>query len=155
VTQTSAQRRFVRLASSMNSKAARLGRDGRVTPEDLARVYMRDEGKCVYCEIDILPTECSFDHRTPFVVGGANTFENIVATCLTCNRQKASRLAHDFALARVHEVVCEVDGTRFKPRWADWLRGYGRTCSAQCAGRKGRLVRSANWQAGPGQGLAG
>lgn len=144
MTQTAAQRRFVRLASSMNVKAARLGRQGRVTPEDLARVYLRDEGKCVYCGDGVLPEMCSFDHRVPFVAGGENTIENIVLSGMLCNRQKASRLASEFARARVHEASCEVCGVRFKPRWADVQRGYGTTCSARCAGRKGRAIRSAN-----------
>jgi 5-methylcytosine-specific restriction endonuclease McrA len=145
VTQTPAQRRYVRLASSMNKKASRLGRNGRVTPEDLAWTFLISQGKCSYCGIYVMATECSFDHRNPFVAGGENDVTNIVATCLSCNRQKARRLAHEFALAREYRVNCEVCGRNFKPRWADHVRGYGRTCSAECAGKKGRLVRSGAW----------
>jgi hypothetical protein len=127
----------------MNAKAGRLRRSGRITPEDLAHAYIDSEAVCHYCMIGITPEDCSFDHVIPFVAGGENTPGNIVACCLTCQRQKASRMAHEFALAREHTAVCEVCGTRFKPRWADVRRGYGTTCSAPCAGRKGRQVRSA------------
>lgn len=142
MTQTAAERRFTRLAGSMNTKAARLGRNGRVTEEDLALAYLDTGGGCHYCGIGISPTECSFDHVLPFQAGGDNVPENIVATCLTCNRQKARRMASEFALARVHRANCEVCGIEFKPRWADVRRGYGTTCSAKCAGVKGRRIRS-------------
>jgi hypothetical protein len=145
LTQTLAQRRFVRLAGSMNTKAARLQRNGRVTPEDLYMAFMESAAQCGYCQIGITPVDCSFDHVVPFVAGGENTPDNIVACCLSCQRQKASRMAHEFALAREYKTSCEVCGTTFKPRWADHVRGYGRTCSAECAGKKGRLVRSGVW----------
>lgn len=142
MTQTAAQRRFVRLAGSMNKKAARLGRNGRLTPEMLALTFIASKSECYYCEIEISPTECSFDHIVPFQAGGLNVMENLAATCLTCNRRKASRLAAEYALARVHRANCEVCGREFVPRWADVRRGYGTTCSAKCAGAKGRAVRS-------------
>lgn len=144
MTQTRAQRRLVRLAGSMNAKAARLDRNGRVTPEDLAVLYLHSKGVCAYCGDGVRADMCSFDHRLPFVAGGENDMGNIVVTCMRCNRRKASRLASEYALARQHRTNCEVCGTEFTPRWADWVRGYGRTCSAVCAGRKGRQVRSAN-----------
>jgi len=127
----------------MNSKAARLGRNGRVVSGDLLKAFLHSSYQCAYCGIGITPLDCSFDHVVPFVAGGENEKANLVACCLTCQRQKASRLAHEFALARVHRTNCEVCGVEFTPRWADWVRGFGRTCSAQCAGRKGRAVRSA------------
>lgn len=144
MTQTLAQRRFVRLVASMNTKAARLGRNGRITPADLYSAFMESAAQCGYCQIGITPVDCSFDHVLPFVAGGDNTVDNLVACCLTCQRQKASRLAHEFALAREYRASCEVCGREFRPRWADVQRGFGTTCSAQCAGRKGRRVRSAN-----------
>lgn len=142
MTQTATERRFVRIVAAMNKKAAGLGRNGRLTPADLASAYIDAEALCHYCTIGITTGDCSFDHVVPFVAGGENERANLVACCLTCQRQKASRMAHEFALARVHEASCEICGIRFKPRWADVRRGYGTTCSAKCAGTKGRRVRS-------------
>lgn len=125
----------------MNTKAARLRRHGRLSAEDLAWLFMQSQGLCPYCGIEITPLDCSFDHMLPFDAGGENTLANVVACCLTCQRQKARRLAHEFAEARVMVRQCEICGIDFRPRYADVRRGYGTTCSAICAGRKGRRTR--------------
>lgn len=144
MTQTAAQRRLIRLASSTNRKAAGLGLNGRITAEDYARAYIAAEGMCPYCGIDITPEHCSFDHAIPFDRGGQNEPANIVACCLTCQREKATKTPEEFAHARVLMSTCESCGKVFKPRYADWLRGYGRTCSSECAGLKGKAIQMAN-----------
>lgn len=142
MTQTRAERRFVRIAAAMNTKAARLGRAGRVSARDLGWTYLRGEDVCPYCGIGLSPYDCSFDHVLPFDAGGDNTVDNLVACCLTCQRSKARRLVHEYAEARALVRQCPVDGTEFRPRWADVKRGYGVYCSLRCAGTAGRLVRS-------------
>ena len=140
MTQTAEQRRYVRLAHSINRKAARLGRDGRVVASDLGRAYLRSMGICTYCQIGIDPMHCSFDHVIPFDRGGPNEPTNIVACCMTCQRAKSKKTPDEFAIARVLVVECETCGRSFRPRYADWIRGYGRTCSARCAGKKGSII---------------
>lgn len=130
------------MAAAMNARAARFGLNGRLAAEDLGAIYMRDRGACHYCDFELRSTECSFDHVLPFVRGGENIPDNIVVSCMTDQREKASRLSHEFAEAQKLEVSCEVCGRAFKPRYADYRRGYGRTCSASCAGLKGRKVRA-------------
>ena len=139
MTQSMEERRFVRLAGAVNAKAARLGLYGRINAVDLARIYVQSEGHCTYCGVGLDPLHCSFDHVIPFSRGrdDANTPANIVACCLTCQRSKATKTPDESQQARVLMVDCEVCGTRFKPRWADWTRGYGRTCSRACSGKKG------------------
>lgn len=144
MTQTPAQRRFIRLASSTNRKAARLGLNGRITAEDYARAYIASGGSCPYCGIDITPDDCSFDHRIPFDRGGENEVGNIVACCLTCQREKGTKTPDEYAHARTLTVTCEGCGRTFKPRYADWLRGFGRTCSSECAGLKGKRIQMEN-----------
>jgi hypothetical protein len=142
MTQTPIERRFVRLAGSINSKAHRLGLDGRVSSSDLASIFMDSDWLCIYCGIGIGPAHCSFDHVIPFDRGGPNCRENIVACCMTCQRSKGTKRPDEFAEARLLMTDCETCGRRFKPRWADWMRGYGRTCSRSCSGRKGGEARS-------------
>lgn len=139
--QTAAQRRYVRLASSINTKASKLGRNGRVTANDLGAIFLASGGACVYCSTEIDPLMCSFDHVQPFDSGGENEPSNIAATCMSCQRSKARRSVEVYQEARKLRVQCEVCGIEFQPRWADWIRGYGRTCSAKCAGLKGRHTR--------------
>ena len=137
MTQTAAERRYVRMTGAMNAKAARLGQYGRLQASDLATAFLKSGGSCVYCGIGIDPIHCSFDHVTPFDRAGQNAPMNIVACCMTCQRSKSTKLPDEYQSARKVRVECEVCGIQFKPRWADYTRGYGRTCSRVCSGKKG------------------
>lgn len=141
MTQSAAQRRFVRLAGSINAKAARLGRDGRVSADDLATIFVASDRACAYCGIGIDPLHCSFDHVLPFDRDGQNTMDNIKACCMTCQRGKSTKTPDEYQLARKLTVSCETCGIEFKPRWADWARGFGRTCSRSCSGKKGGEIK--------------
>lgn len=143
MTQTPAERRFVRLAGSMNTKAVKLGRPSTITARDLAAAFLAAEWKCPYCGVGIDPMHCSFDHRMPFDAGGLNTPENVVACCLSCQRSKGRKTPEQYEQAMaLGPTPCDVCGKPFQPRWADWVRGYGRTCSRTCAGKKGGETRS-------------
>lgn len=137
MTQSPVQRRFVRLAAAMNQKAVRLARAGRVSSVDLVVIFERDEGICVYCGFDLDPLHCSFDHVLPFDRGGLNEPGNIVACCLTCQRGKFTKSPAEFEQWRQLSLTCPIDGTVFRPRWADWTRGLGRYCSRRCSGTAG------------------
>ncbi len=142
MTQSAAERRFVRMAGAINAKAARLGREGRVSARDLALVFTQSNWTCRYCGIGIDPLHCSFDHVIPFDRGGPNEPMNITACCMTCQRAKGTKVPDEYQKARALVVECETCGREFKPRWADWSRGYGRTCSRACSGKKGGETRS-------------
>lgn len=128
------EHRFKRLATGANKKAARLGLPGRITYIDLHDAYVASDGWCTYCGIGISPDSCSFDHVIAFDRGGDNTRGNIVACCLTCQRSKFTKDPEEYARWRDLRVTCPVDGTVFRPRWADHIRGYGKYCSRRCSG---------------------
>lgn len=50
-------------------------------------VLLRDGGRCVYCNA----AATSLDHVVPRSRGGEHSWENVVACCGRCNRQKAAR----------------------------------------------------------------
>jgi len=131
------EHRFKRLATGANKKAARLGRPGRITYIDLHDAYVDSEGICTYCGIGIDPGGCSFDHVIAFDRGGDNTRANIVACCLTCQRSKFTKTEQEYETWRDLRLMCPVDGTVFRPRWADYVRGYGKYCSRKCSGTVG------------------
>src|SRR4051812_25581028 len=106
----------------MNHKAKRLGTKGRMTAEGLALILI-DYPKCPYCGVDLDVMHCSFDHVLAFDRGGSNTRDNIVACCLTCQRAKYTKSPEQFASYVSLTIVCPVDGTVFRPRYADWIRG--------------------------------
>lgn len=141
MTQTAVQRRLIRLAAAMNQKAVRTGTPGRVTSWELAQILVDSEGMCAYCGAVLDPMEGTFDHVISYDMGGVNRAENIVRACHSCNRTKGSTKSPaelvEYAKLR---VACVVDGTIFRPRWSDWKRGLGRTCSRRCAGRLGGVA---------------
>jgi hypothetical protein len=122
----------------MNKKARRLGVRGEVTAAELAQIILDSEGLCSYCGVELPDMEGTFDHVIAYANGGANLPENIVRACNECNRTKSySKTPEDLAAYAALKVKCVVDGTIFRPRWADWKRGYGKTCSRACAGKLG------------------
>lgn len=137
MTQSAVQRRLVRLASSMNKKAVRLGLPGLVAAFELMEILVESEGMCAYCGIDVPPMGGNFDHVVPLGKGGANRKHNIVRTCTGCNRTKALKTPAELAEYAALRVKCVSCGREFRPRYADWKRGLGRTCSRACAGRIG------------------
>src|ERR1700752_2831850 len=55
-------------------------------------LLMRDRNSCQYCG-EVLPSsELTLDHVVPRSRGGLSTWENLVACCHACNRQKGDRL---------------------------------------------------------------
>ncbi len=137
MTQSPVERRFVRLAAASNQKARRVGALGRISSADLAYIYQRGEGQCIYCDIEIDPMHCSFDHVIPFDRQGLNRPDNIVACCMTCQRAKFTKSPEQLEQWQHLYLTCPVDGTIFRPRWADWIRGFGKYCSRRCSGAIG------------------
>jgi len=137
LTQTATERRFSKLAAAINAKARRLNAPGTISATDLALVYLAADRKCEYCGIEVSPGGVSFDHAIAFARGGANIRENLAASCMTCQRGKFTKSPEEWEQARHLVVQCSVCGKDFKPRWADYVRGYGRTCSRVCSGTKG------------------
>jgi 5-methylcytosine-specific restriction endonuclease McrA len=132
VTQSAEQRRLIRLAAAINKKAARLDAVGRVSAEDLAKVIMANPD-CEYCGIGLELGHGTFDHVVPFDRGGRNTPDNIVRCCTTCNREKYTKSPDELARFRATEFRCANCNQPFRPRYADWIRGYGKVCSRSCA----------------------
>lgn len=132
MTQTPLQRRLVRIAGSMNAKARKLGARGRVTAETLFLIVLRHP-VCPYCGDVVDPMHGSFDHVLSFDKGGTNERSNIVFGHLSCNRAKFTKSPEELASYMTLTIVCPVDQTEFRPRYADWIRGLGRYCSRSCS----------------------
>lgn len=138
------ERRFRRLAVGANRKARRVGAKGRITDRDLFNVFMASEGVCDYCGIDIEPLSNSFDHVVAFRKGGENTVANLVACCITCQRAKFTKSPDEYKIWQTLEQVCPTDGTVFRPRWSDYVRGNGKYCCRRCSGSAGGKEKARN-----------
>lgn len=56
-----------------------------------ANVFARDEYTCQYCETRFARAELNLDHVVPRSHGGRSTWENVVTSCVDCNRRKGGR----------------------------------------------------------------
>lgn len=128
------QRRLVRLANAINTKAKKVGARGSITAADLARIQL-NQRSCEYCGVDLEIGQGTFDHRIAYERGGHNVPSNITRCCITCNRSKFTKTVEEYEQFKQLEVECVVDGVKFKPRWGEWQRGKARTCSHRCAAR--------------------
>src|SRR3979411_845340 len=60
-------------------------------PFSRANIYARDNHACQYCGEAFSTSELTFDHVVPVAQGGRKDWENIVSSCVTCNRKKGGR----------------------------------------------------------------
>jgi 5-methylcytosine-specific restriction endonuclease McrA len=61
-------------------------------------VVLRDKHMCQYCGKEHRSEELTMDHVTPRSLGGATTWENVVACCRRCNNLKADRSPREAGL---------------------------------------------------------
>lgn len=61
-------------------------------------VWLRDEGKCQYCNKDVKLADFTIDHVHPKTNGGKTTWENVVTSCYKCNQAKAEKAVHEAGL---------------------------------------------------------
>ena len=51
----------------------------------------RDNFQCQYCRVKPGRSELNLDHVVPRALGGRSTWENVVTSCVDCNRRKGGR----------------------------------------------------------------
>jgi hypothetical protein len=54
-------------------------------------VFLRDHGRCQYCDAPLTRHTGTFDHVIPRSHGGKVTWSNIVLCCKSCNAEKGAR----------------------------------------------------------------
>lgn len=69
-----------------------------VAPFTRMGVLLREKGRCAYCQCDIKRKTLTFDHVHPRSKGGGTSWQNVVASCETCNSKKANKLLKDSGL---------------------------------------------------------
>lgn len=67
-------------------------RGGRgAAPFTRANIFRRDDFRCQYCAEPFKGEDLTFDHVIPAARGGRKVWENIVSSCVPCNRKKSDR----------------------------------------------------------------
>lgn len=100
-------------------RGVRFSRDG---------IYLRDKGRCQYCDIHLPRSEITYDHVTPRKAGGPTNWTNIVVACLPCNQRKGGRSCAEAQMWPKHAPVRPKSlpgGLRLKghvpAEWTDYL----------------------------------
>ena len=89
-------------------------------------VYARDRGQCQYCGRRFPRSELNLDHVHPRSRGGASAWENVVCSCVGCNRTKGNRTPGEAGMRLVRSPYRPqwtpfVVDTYHQRRHADWL----------------------------------
>lgn len=58
-------------------------------------VWLRDEGKCQYCQRSVSFSTFTIDHVVPKTAGGQTTWTNVVTCCYSCNQKKGNKSVKD------------------------------------------------------------
>lgn len=64
------------------------------TLEDYKKLY--SASTCYYCGKPLTDKEKSVDHKTPISRGGTNALDNLVISCMFCNRQKKDKTEEEY-----------------------------------------------------------
>lgn len=76
-------------------------------------IFARDKSICQYCGKRCPKNELNLDHVIPRSRGGQTTWENVVCSCLACNRKKGGRTPQE---ARLHLIRKPA-----RPYWTECL----------------------------------
>ena len=108
-----------RYAASLNSRARGIRAEGLVDIDTLRGVILESGGRCGWCDRALMDTDFEVDHILSLHRGGANTPDNLAATCIACNREKGDRHPSRFArhkraqgsdTALIHRVLADYGG---------------------------------------------
>jgi len=72
-------------------------------------VFARDKYTCQYCGARPTRAELNLDHVVPRSLGGKTTWENVVCSCVECNRRKGGRTPQQARFRLTRRPV--------RPRW--------------------------------------
>lgn len=76
-------------------------------------IFARDRSTCQYCQKRFPKSELNLDHVVPKSGGGQTTWENVVCSCVNCNRKKGGRTPHQAGMTLVRRPV--------RPHWTQCL----------------------------------
>ena len=72
-------------------------------------IFTRDKFTCQYCGVSPHRSQLNLDHVIPRSLGGRTTWENVVCSCVECNRRKGGRTPAQARLRLNRRPV--------RPRW--------------------------------------
>ena len=80
-------------------------------------IYARDKCTCQYCGSRLPRHQLNLDHVIPRSRGGASCWENIVCSCLPCNRKKGGKTPQEARMKLLRPPL--------KPKWTSLVQEGG------------------------------
>ncbi len=77
-----------------------------------ANIFLRDKNRCQYCGKEFKKSELNLDHVVPRTKGGISAWENVVCSCILCNRIKGGRTPEEAGMKLVRKPK--------KPEWSPY-----------------------------------
>lgn len=90
-----------------------LVRDFGYAPIESKLLFARDKHLCAYCGEQFKPSVLTQDHVLPVCQGGADTWTNLVTSCMSCNQRKAGRTPEQASMELLY--------VPYKPNRFEWL----------------------------------
>ena len=76
-------------------------------------IFLRDQNICQYCGRKLPRKELNIDHVVPRSRGGTSIWENVVCSCLECNRKKGGKTPEEANMRLIRKPT--------RPRWTPGL----------------------------------
>lgn len=76
-------------------------------------IYLRDGNTCQFCGRRYPRSELNLDHVVPRHRGGRTVWENVVTSCILCNRKKGGMIPQEASLRLIRPPV--------RPRWTPFV----------------------------------
>ncbi len=77
-------------------------------------IYRRDNSTCQYCGRKLRTENLNLDHVIPSSIGGKNTWENVVCSCIPCNMRKGNRTLREAGMKLIRPAQ--------KPHWKTFVK---------------------------------
>ena len=76
-------------------------------------IYLRDNNTCQFCGRHFSRSDLNLDHVIPRSRGGKTVWENVVTSCITCNRKKGGSLPAEVGMKMIRHPA--------RPRWTPFM----------------------------------
>ena len=80
-------------------------------------IYARDKSTCQYCGRRLPRHQLNLDHVIPRSLGGTSMWENVVCSCVPCNRRKGGRNPQEARMKLLRQP--------YKPTWTPFIQEGG------------------------------
>lgn len=76
-------------------------------------IYLRDGNICQFCGKQFSRSDLNLDHVIPRAQGGRTVWENVVTSCIPCNRRKGGKSPHEVGMRLVRHPA--------RPHWTPFM----------------------------------